>query len=297
MKKSRLWVTVILPAIIGLACSESNSPAVSYQSPGPCDGSVTIASTDALDAARAIGMCDGVVSAAWVHPDGTSATLSVDYHLGHGLLGGFGANNAPGEGVKLLALSSGRARAPSDPGFGAALNKGFSSPLPAGYPKGDPQCTAPNASGYDGVALRVVLVVPAGVRHFSFDYAYFTRDYPQWVCTAYIDQAAALVTGITGSAGVRNLLIDAAGNPMFASTTSMTACTAGQANSQNFTCPLGTAVLLGTGFENFGSTGWLSTSNLLVTARDTVRMTFTIWDNGDGAYDSSVLIDNFKWIP
>jgi hypothetical protein len=276
---------------LGLACDESSGP--SFTSSGPCDGGLAMASTDPLHAARTMGICDGLVSAAWVYPNGAAATTGAAFDIGHGLLPSFGTNNTPREGVALLALSSGAARAEGQTGYSAALDKGYATAPPAGFPQAAATCPAPSTSGYDGIALQVVLVVPAGVRFLAFDYAYFTRDYPTWACTTFVDQAAALVTGLTGSPAVQNVLRDPSGNPMVVSPTSMRACTA----STGYTCPLGTAILAATGFASNGSSGWIRSTNLAVTPGDTVRATFMIWDTGDAANDSSLLLDNFTWLP
>ena len=45
-----------------------------------------------------------------------------------------------------------------------------------------------------------------------------------------------------------------------------------------------------------GATGWLTTQ-APVKAGETVTLEFLIWDTGDPAYDSSVLLDNFQWVP
>lgn len=274
-----------------LACGDSNGP--SFTPSGPCDGGLAINSTDPANAAKAMGICDGLVSAAWVYPNGSAATTGGSFDIGHGLLASFGTANAPHEGAALLALASGTARAEGQAGYSAALDKGYATAPPTGFPKAAASCPTPSSSGYDGIALHVVLAVPAGVRFVAFEYAYFTRDYPTWACTTYVDQAAALVTGLTGAPGVQNVLLDPAGNAMVVSPSSMQACSA----SGSYTCPLGTALLAATGFSSNGSSGWIRTSNLAVTAGDTVRATFMIWDTGDAANDSALLLDNFTWIP
>jgi hypothetical protein len=43
-----------------------------------------------------------------------------------------------------------------------------------------------------------------------------------------------------------------------------------------------------------GGTGWLKTT-APVTPGETIKLRFIILDEGDSRYDSSVLIDNFKW--
>lgn len=77
----------------------------------------------------------------------------------------------------------------------------------------------------------------------------------------------------------------------------MTQCVNGMHNGQNYTTCVGTTALVGTGFDNNGATGWLRTADQPVTAGDTVRISFMVWDTSDGTFDSSVLLDNFAWKP
>jgi hypothetical protein len=287
---------VIMVLAAALACSDSSGP--SFQSSGPCDSGLALNAPDPLDAAKALGICDGVVSAAWVYPDGVAdSTGLAGFHLGHGLSQGFGTNNLVREGQTLVVLSSGAARSPSQAGYAADLDKGYGHAIPAGFPHGDVGCDAVSAIGRDGIALHVVLEVPAGVRSFAFDYAYFSRDYPDGGCLAFLDQAAALVTGLTGVAGARNVLLDRFGNPMYVSVSSMVQCVNGTHNGQAYNTCESTTLLAGTGFDTSGATGWLRTADQPVTAGDTVRISFMIWDSADGTIDSSVLLDNFAWKP
>jgi len=63
-------------------------------------------------------------------------------------------------------------------------------------------------------------------------------------------------------------------------------------------CPAGTQDLEGTGFDiwdDAGATTWLRTQAPVEGGQEfTIR--FAIWDTGDSALDSTVLIDNFQWI-
>ena len=43
-----------------------------------------------------------------------------------------------------------------------------------------------------------------------------------------------------------------------------------------------------------GGTGWLKMSGN-VKPGETMEIRFTIWDTGDGFYDSVVLLDDFQW--
>ena len=78
---------------------------------------------------------------------------------------------------------------------------------------------------------------------------------------------------------------------MLASPTALRACTA----STGYTCPLGTVPLTETGMT--ASSGWLTTASLAVTPGDTIEAVFTIWDSLDGTLDSSLLLDDFTWLP
>ena len=92
--------------------------------PVDCDGALNLASPDPMDGARAMGICKvaqgqswGVVSAKYITSDGQPLE-NYDYDkIGWGILPAFGPNVKPQEGGKVLALSSGTARQPSDPGY------------------------------------------------------------------------------------------------------------------------------------------------------------------------------------
>src|SRR5690606_10023021 len=69
-------------------------------------------------------------------------------------------------------------------------------------------------------------------------------------------------------------------------------------------CPTCTHPLLtGTGFDGTcgeqicgGSTGWLTTTAPVLPG-ETLTMHFSIWDMSDRAWDSTVLIDHWRWSP
>jgi hypothetical protein len=280
-----------LLAVIALVACEDDPTGPVYTPFGPCDSGLAIDAPSATDAARSMGMCDGLLTAAWVYPNGSAATTGGNFDLGHGILPAFGANNAPREGAAMLALSSGTARSPAQPGYNANLDKGYVVTPPAGFPQSQQSCPAVSNNGRDGIGLAVTLVVPPGVRFMTFDYAYFTRDYPDYDCTSTVDQAAAIITGIDGSSDPQNVLLDSAGNPMLASPTALGACSP----STGYTCALGTAPLSETGMP--AGSGWLTTASLAVTPGDTIQAVFTIWDSLDGIFDSTLLLDDFVWVP
>ena len=72
-------------------------------------------------------------------------------------------------------------------------------------------------------------------------------------------------------------------------------------------CSLGNKELQGTGFfisgandcgqndSGGGATGWLTTA-APVTPGEIITLQFMIWNTGDEAFDSSVLLDNWTWV-
>jgi hypothetical protein len=257
-----------------------------FVSSNPCDASPVLADTDPVSAAHALGVCDGLQTATWILPDGTPATPGPSFDSGHGILADFGTNNGAREGFALLALSTGSARRPVDPGFQANFDKGYTSGFPAGFPQDNPACPGVvTASPHDGIGLSVVLDVPAGVTGFAFDYFFLSHDHPSFECSTFSDVAAAIV--LRPAQSPTNVLLDPAGHSMTASSVSMRACTS---------CPLGTAALTGTGFESGGGTDWMTTGTVPVTPGTTIEIRFVIWDSGDGQQDSTLLLDDFRWI-
>ncbi|MBI5490800.1 MAG: hypothetical protein HY905_25935 [Deltaproteobacteria bacterium] len=281
--------------------------AADVPAPVPCDPDLALADGDPLDAARAIGLCDGVISAAWVLPDGTPATPSAAFDLGHGILSGFGPNVAPREGDRLLALSSGTARSPADPGYGASFDKGYACAAPSGYPMELPACPGvATAEPRDGIGLDVEVEVPPWATGFAFDSSFYTHDFPDFVCGAYNDLFLALVTPTPLGLPDANVAFDAAGNPLNVDSSFLDACTCPSgppcvAGGLSFDCALGMATLAGTGFgadtpaQEGGATDWLET-RVPAAGGTTIRIRFTIYDSGDGVLDSTVLLDGFRWL-
>jgi hypothetical protein len=282
---STLVVTIAADGTVQLKCKTPDNPPT-------CGGPSDIDSNDPLTAALVMDIpCQDIVSANWVLPDGTTptSTISSNYHLGHGLLDGFGPNVKPESGEKLLALSSGTARQLSDPNYVPPENgfvKGYTSGSADGYPELCSGITpgVPN----DGIGLQVVLNVPVGVKSLAFDFNYYTTDWPDWVCSGYNDRFVVLLSPNGG-----NIALDKQANPV--SVKSVEACgPPGTYGGIPYTCPLGTSILVGTGFENHGATGWLSALVPVPEGRQ-ITLLFAIWDSGDGSFDSTVLLDNFRW--
>jgi len=273
--------------------------------PGACDDALALEGTDPLDAAKAIGLCKsttsgatgklktwGVLSARWALPDGTAEKDS----LSRGIVPSFGMN-APRAGMRMLALSSGAARAADQTGFVASgdYDKTYECIAPQGYPKAAPACPGVNSGGcHDGAALIVEIRVPTNARSFAVKQNFFTIEYPDYICSDYNDYFVTMLDPKPAGLPDRNVAFDLQGNPISVNNSLLSVCAPQVANGKDFKCPLGTSTLQGTGFENHAATGWLITRAPLLRG-SSVTLTFAIWDSGDGIHDSTVLIDDFGW--
>jgi hypothetical protein len=268
---------------------------------GACDTALPLASGDANDAAKALGVCRtvtagkagwGVLSAKYVKPDGTALSHATSY----GILPSFGVNQ-PATGKSLLALSTGAARAPGQADYVASLDKGYGHGTPAGWPKASPACGADAVTplaAKDGAALKLEIKVPIDAHSMSFEHAFFTKDYTQDVCSKYSDQFVVIMSPAPAGAVDGNIVFDGANGGINVNSTFLQACSSGTYGDITYACGLGTSLLSGTGFEGKGSTGWLRTTTP-VEPGSTVTLLFAVWDSGDGTYDTTVLLDSLRF--
>ena len=300
-----------------------------FDPPEPCDTGLAVDSMNPLDAAKAVELCRvasqnpadkkqktwGVVHAAWVLPDGSDPTQNAsvniaNYHLGHGMLSGLGPNVNVQGGQSMLGLSSGTARVPNTPGYQAVsgFSKGYTSGQPQGFPKESPLCNSGSTTGQanDGAAVEITIRAPTNATGFTFDFNFFSYEWPSYVCTQFNDFFVAQLTPIPAGQTDGNISFDSQGNPVSVNNAFVEACgcTAGPpctAGGKSFPCSLGNTGLVGTGFGkdtagvDHGSTGWLVTK-APVKGGETITIRWTVYDAGDGILDSTTLIDNWKWI-
>jgi hypothetical protein len=258
----------------------------------PCDGTLDLIGTDPYDGARAIELCKsaatekdwGVITAAWVRANGTPA--AVNPHMG--ILSDFGPNVSPRAGGRMLAISSGTARDLADPGFqshSASFNGAGTAP--PGFPQDVVGC-AGDTDINDDVALEVNLRAPMNATGLSFDFKFYSNEYPEFVCTSFNDQFIALVNPAPEGSVNGNISFDQVNNPISVNVGVFFNVCSG--------CALGTAELDGTDFApDEGGTNWLQTLSP-VTGGQTFSIRYAIWDTGDTGWDSTTLIDNFQWI-
>jgi hypothetical protein len=284
-----------------------------------CDTGLALANADPLNAVRAMDLCKlstgpkswGIVSAAWVLADDKplpkNPTQLANYHLGHGILSDFGPNNTPLLGKSLLALSTGTARRPTDPGYQdvVGFDKGYPGMVSL-FSQGSPTCPGVvSTSPRDAVGLEIRIIAPVNAYGFRFYSSVFSRSWPERVCSAFDDTFLVLQSPVPfGTQPGQPIAIDMLGNKlalnqMYAGACSCAAppCFAPPAGptQKPYACELGPSALAGTGFEGSGSTGWLETRKPVEPGKQ-FTLLFSLWDGEDGLYDTTVLVDGFQWI-
>ncbi len=302
----------------GYVPSDENCDGMADEAPLPCDAALLIDSTNAMDEARAIGLCKqskgpndwGVIGAEWTNLDQTLPPQNPNYALGHGILPAFGPNVKVQEGMKMLALSSGTARQPSDVGYQSVggFSKGYSTPQPKGqFPKESKTCPfATTGNANDGASVTIKLRTPSNAQGFRFNFNFFTYEWPNYVCSMFNDFFVAMLDPVPMGLVDGNISFDKNGDPVSVNNAFLEVCgcfsgppcTAGQ---KSFSCALGNTGLVGTGFgqdtafSDHASSGWLETQAPILPNTE-ITLQFAVSDSGDGVLDTSVLVDNFRWV-
>ncbi len=261
--------------------------------PEPCDTGIAMDTTDPMDGARSIELCKvadpmnaqdwGVVAAQWVRANGGVA--SVNYQMG--VLPDFGPNVLARGGENMLGISSGAARDLTDPGYCAhSCGVNGAGTAPPNFPQDVPGC--PGLTNInDDVGLEVTVRAPSNATGYSFDFRFYSNEYPEWVCTSFNDQFIALVNPAPPLSIDGNISFDSMNNPVSVNVAFFDVCIG---------CPAGTMELIGTDFfEDEGGTSWLQTT-APIGGGEQFSIRFATWDTGDSAFDSTTLIDNFTWI-
>ncbi|MEC9466163.1 MAG: choice-of-anchor L domain-containing protein [Myxococcota bacterium] len=194
-----------------------------------------------------------------------------------------------------------------------------------------PECQSGEPNVYDSVLLRLRIRVPTNAQGFEFKFRFFSHEYPQWLCSQFNDFFLVLLASqhpdIPADA---NISFDSAGNPVSVNNAFFTSCQALECYDPNFygmmsgpdvapndgcvdtltcntttnlcegafgACPDGAGDVLAydTQESGAGATAWLTTSAPVIPG-ETIWLDFHIWDTGDSALDSLVLVDDFQWL-
>jgi Putative metal-binding motif len=213
----------------------------------------------------------------------------------------------PRAGANFALLSSGIAVDESGAGFinpqiGTELGNMATNPLPNLMGASDCGQGAQNDVN-DYTELVLTLKVPSNVNSFSFEFQFFSGEYPNFVCSMYNDEFLAIVQSSKTYPSPTNISFDAGMHPITVNSGFFTVCKNDPTKPQTQHCMHPPSDNQGTGYEvsNIpiigipgGSTGWLSTKAPIQPGED-VTLRFVIFDEGDQVLDSAVLIDNFQW--
>ena len=267
----------------------------------PCDG-------DSTDPFRAIGLnCPGTAEVQGTL-DGSPMAI--------GLRVGFGSTQqwAPREGSKFVVLGSGLvadldiATPPGDLDVSpthcnddvGAFDPGPNLPAPLRTNDVGGDCTADagllgtgdcsntihgqfsqGGSANDYVEMRFELDVPPDVISFSYDFAFFSTEYPYYFGSEFNDM---YIGWLQSELWTGNISFDAMGNPISLN-----------AGFLQFKDDAGnTPELDGTCMRQHAGTDWLTTTAGVMPGEH-ITVALAIFDLSDSILDSYAFIDNFAW--
>jgi hypothetical protein len=136
-------------------------------------------------------------------------------------------------------------------------------------------------SANDYTELRLVVDVPASNNSFSYDFAFFSTEYPYYYDTAFNDM---YVGWLESESWTGNISFDENGQPI--------SLNAGFLDFRDDGGNL--PEFAGTCMKQHAGTKWLSTT-APVTPGEEVTIVFAIFDLSDSILDSYVFLDNFQW--
>jgi hypothetical protein len=260
----------------------------------------TVGRKDATSVSESMGICDQtfVKSATWKGPSDPTA---------RNILPSFGILK-PKEGSNFVLMSSGHAvdkenGAEYNPQPGTDLGQAntYANPLP-NLPAA-PMCgNSQPTMVMDYTELVLKLKAPTNANSFSFDFQFFSAEYPEFVCTMFNDEFLVLMEDSKEFSTPTNITFDDQKNPITVNNGFFTVCKNGD-KPQTMHCQKPVTQISGTGYELDaggqpvgGSTGWLTTTSP-VTPGEEFTLHFIVFDEGDHILDSASLIDNFRWSP
>lgn len=170
----------------------------------------------------------------------------------------------------------------------------------------------------DSVMLALRLRAPTNGRSFSFKTRFVSAEYPEYVCTSYNDQFVAVLGGpgalLPGPGGDLLVYRDPELRPWpvsvnLALTPQFSVC-APKASAPSCwkekihpgACQEGAGPLAGTGFETpqnevcpiGGATRWFEVRGGVIPGQE-VSLRIALWDVGDTLFDSTAIVDDFRW--
>ena len=193
---------------------------------GTCDTGLPTASPTAAQFGKAIGICPntgntwGVTSASYTQGVGSNkAPMAQQY----GTNATFGTGGVKARQGKVLGILSSGVAAAQDCGTGefkgnVCTSTGAGVP-PPGYPKAskinNTSCPVSSVAN-DVVDVVLKIQVPANAKGFSFDFNFYSGEWPEYVCTTFNDSFVAWLTSTAwkGNGGDFNISFDPNKNPV-----------------------------------------------------------------------------------
>jgi hypothetical protein len=250
-----------------------------------------------------------------------SATDSAQVYVHTGNLGTYvdaaaGPPFAPREGEKTVILSSGDASHLLEPPTDAKgpsttfsnMRTSLPPPIRAVDVAGSDDCLehpslvgtgdcsrtiqgemSPGEGVYDYVEMRMVAQVPDDALGFTFDFAFFTVEYPDYYVSQYND---IFITWLESEIWTGNIAFDELGSPISVNS-SLLEYKDGP-NVLDCPEPCEAPELQGTGVEGHAGTRWLTTQAPVMPG-ETIQVIFAIFDLSDSIFDSMVMLDNVQW--
>ena len=136
-------------------------------------------------------------------------------------------------------------------------------------------------SANDYTELRIVADVPPGNNSISYDFAFFSTEYPEYHNSAFNDM---YIGWLESESWTGNISFDENGQPI--------SLNAGFLDFQDDGGHL--PEFVGTCMRRHAGTKWLSTT-APVTPGEQITLVFAIFDLSDSILDSYVFLDNFQW--
>jgi hypothetical protein len=310
-------------------CSGADAPA-----PARCDEAVKAdeVSTDSL--AAALGICRvkanqtsdkwGLMEASFKRLPRAGVARAEPAHPRQLWLPERFGTIQPSEGGRLVVLSTGIARDRNAEdeytlacdAFDAMGELGATPP--AGYPRDSEQCESALTAGapaFDDVGFELKVRAPMNATAIAFESMFFTYEYPTYVCKAFNDFFAVFMTpaprrikdGKTIQDG--NIMLDENEDAIGVNSGLLSVCGESLREPRVIDCKLGASLLEQTGYgagestcgrdpksdKGGASTGWLATE-VPVEGGKEYTFHFVLWDSGDASLDSTVVLDNFRFV-
>jgi hypothetical protein len=144
------------------------------------------------------------------------------------------------------------------------------------------------SGAYDYVEIRLETEVPFETYSFSYDFAMFSTEYPNFYQSGFNDM---YIGWLESELWTGNISFDEMGRPI-----SLNAGFLDYKDAPNpFDCPACMAPELGgTAMEGHAGTKWLTTT-AGVTPGEDITVIFAVFDLSDPILDTVVILDNFQW--